>query len=124
MIYYCDMSDTVFHKIIRGELPSKKEYEDQECIVIHSIGPKAPVHLLVIPKVDLENLSKADESHVKLLGHLLLVAKSMAEKLGISEGFQVSINNGKKAGQEVFQLHIHVLGGWREEIDNDARHKF
>lgn len=111
------MPDTVFHKIIRGELPSKKEYEDNDCIVIHSIAPRAPIHLLVIPKVDLENLGQASAEHQALLGHLMIVAKQMADKMGIIDGFKVSINNGKNAGQEVFQLHLHVLGGWSKQAD-------
>lgn len=118
------MADTVFHKIIRGELPSKKEYEDDDCIVIHTIAPRAPVHLLVIPKVEMENLGQAQKEHQKLLGHLLLVARNMAEKLGIADGFKISINNGKKAGQEVFQLHIHVLGGWPAQVDDETSHEF
>lgn len=118
------MADTVFHKIMRGEIPSRKEFEDQQCIVIHTIEPKAPVHLLVIPKVDLINLSVAQEQHKELLGHLLLVAKEVAEKLRIADGFKISINNGSKAGQEVFQLHIHVLGGWSDRIDDETHQDF
>lgn len=118
------MAETVFHKIMRGEIPSKIEYEDQHCIVIHTIDSKAPVHVLVIPRVDIVNLSEAQETHKELLGHLLLTAKHVAQKLNIADGFKISINNGKKAGQEVFQLHIHVLGGWRDGIDEDAKHMF
>ncbi|MDQ3099421.1 MAG: HIT domain-containing protein [bacterium] len=107
------MADTVFHKIMRGELPRKLEYEDDDCIVIHPIDPKAPVHLLVIPKKDMENLESATNEDQALLGKLLLVAKAMADKNNIGDGFKIAINNGKKGGQEVFQLHIHVTGGWK-----------
>jgi histidine triad (HIT) family protein len=104
--------DTVFHKIIRGEIPSDIVYDDAECIVIKDIAPKAPVHLLVIPKKNIINLSEMITDDRLLVGKLLQVAADMAEKFNIKDAFKIVINNGKGAGQEVFQLHVHVLGGW------------
>jgi histidine triad (HIT) family protein len=103
--------DTIFGKILRKEIPAELVHEDERCIVIKDIGPKAPVHLLVIPKDPLANLTDAGPEHEKLLGHLLIVARDVARKEKIGDGFRIVINNGESAGQSVFHLHVHVLGG-------------
>ncbi len=105
--------DTVFHKIIRKELPAKIEYEDDDCIVIHDISPKAPVHLLVIPKKDMPSISHMTGEDQILIGKLVHVATEMAQKFEMSDAFRLVMNNGERSGQEVMQLHIHVLGGWK-----------
>ncbi len=105
------MTNTIFSKIIAGEIPAEIIYEDDHCIVINDIAPQAPVHLLVIPKQPIEKLVDADASHQRLLGHLLLVAGEMAREHKIDDGCRFVINNGEKGGQTVFHLHIHVLGG-------------
>ncbi len=103
--------DTIFGKILRREVPAKFLHEDERCVVIRDVAPKAPTHLLVIPKQPLVNLADAAEPDAGLLGHLLLVAAKMARQEGIGDGFRVVVNNGAAAGQSVFHLHVHVLGG-------------
>tara|TARA_S200000501_G_scaffold315917_1_gene308452 strand:- start:11630 stop:11968 length:339 start_codon:yes stop_codon:yes gene_type:complete len=104
--------DTVFGKIIAGEIQAEKLYEDEHCIVIPDINPAAPVHLLVIPKKPLAMLSEADEDDQLLLGHLMLVVAKMANQLGVADGYRVIINNGAGGGQTVFHLHIHIIAGF------------
>ena len=101
---------TVFQKIIDGEIPSERIYEDNLAIVIKDINPQAPTHVLIIPKTDqIPKLSDATEEHQALLGHLLLVAGKISRQLGVDEAFRLIINNGAKAGQTVFHLHLHLL---------------
>ena len=105
------MDDCLFCKIVRGELPSKKAYEDEEVFVFHDIHPIAPVHLLLIPKVHVESLASCDTQHQTLLGKLLLLAPKLAHEHGLDGGFRTMINTGRGGGQEVFHLHLHVFGG-------------
>lgn len=105
------MSKSVFTRIIEGELPADFVWQDEHCIVIKDLHPQAPVHLLVIPKKPLVNLADAEENDQALLGHLMLVAAKVAKQAGIESGFRLIANNGKSAGQTVFHLHFHVLGG-------------
>ena len=105
------MTKTIFEKIIDRELPAKIIHEDDLCIVIEDIAPKAPTHLLIIPKKPIKKLSNAKKEDKNLLGHLMLVAKDVSEKLNINEAFNIVINNGEQAGQTVFHLHIHLLAG-------------
>ena len=107
------MEKTIFQRIIDGELPSEKVYEDGECIVIQDIQPQAPTHVLIIPREPIPRLVDADLSHQALLGHLLLVAGRVAETLGCADAFRLVINNGAEAGQTVFHLHLHILAGKR-----------
>jgi histidine triad (HIT) family protein len=102
---------SIFARIIAGELPAEKIFEDEHCIVIHDIHPQAPVHVLVIPKKAMTNLNDASAVDQALLGHLLLVVPKVAAQLGLADGYRVIINNGAAAGQTVFHLHLHVLGG-------------
>lgn len=105
------MADTIFGKIIAGEIPAEKLYEDEHCIAIQDINPVAPVHVLVIPRKAIEKLSDADEEHQALLGHLMLVAGKVAREQGTGDAFRLIVNNGADAGQTVFHLHLHVIGG-------------
>jgi len=105
------MSDTIFGKIIRGEIPSKFLYEDEHCIAINDINPQAPVHVLVIPKRGIPRLVDAQPDDQALLGHLLLAAGKVAAQLGVSDAFRLIVNNGAGAGQTVFHLHLHIIGG-------------
>ncbi len=105
------MSDTLFQKIINGELDATIIHDDDHCIAIEDIQPQAPTHILIIPKKPLRTLSAATINDQTLLGHLLLVANQLAEQLRISDGYRVVINNGALAGQSVFHLHVHLLGG-------------
>jgi histidine triad (HIT) family protein len=102
---------TLFERIIAREIPAKIEYEDDQCIVLHDIDPQAPTHLLVVPKQVLPRLAEADASHQALLGHLLLTAAAVADKLHLENGFRVVINSGKDGGETVPHMHVHVLGG-------------
>ena len=105
------MADTIFGKIIDGEIPAEKIYEDEHCIAINDINPQAPVHVLVIPKKAIERLSDAGEEDHALLGHLMLAAGNVARQLGVEEAFRLIVNNGSGAGQTVFHLHLHIIAG-------------
>ncbi|HEX5363617.1 MAG TPA: histidine triad nucleotide-binding protein [Gallionella sp.] len=105
------MSDCLFCKIARGEIPSRKLYEDDEVLAFHDINPVAPVHFLLIPKRHLESLLDVEEQHAPLLGRMLVLAAKLAKEQGLEKGFRTVINNGKGGGQEVFHLHIHAIGG-------------
>jgi len=103
--------DCLFCKISRGEIPSRKVYEDEEIFAFHDINPVAPVHFLLIPKLHLTSLLEAEESHAALLGRMLVLAAKLAREQGLDGGFRTVINSGKGGGQEVFHLHIHIIGG-------------
>jgi len=105
------VSDTIFGKIIAGEIPSDFLYEDEHCIAINDISPQAPVHVLLIPKRGIPRLVDAQAGDQELLGHLLLAAGKVAEQLGVADAFRLIINNGSGAGQTVFHLHLHIIAG-------------
>ena len=105
------MSDCIFCKIVRGEIPSNKLYEDDEMLAFHDINPVAPVHFMLIPKLHLASLAEAGESHAALLGRMLVLSPRLAREQGLENGFRTVINTGKGGGQEVFHLHIHIIGG-------------
>ncbi len=105
------MNDCLFCKIVRGEIPSKKAYEDEEMLVFHDIHPIAPVHLLLIPKAHVASLGECASEHQALLGKMLLLAPKLALEQGLHTGFRTMINTGPGGGQEVFHLHLHVFGG-------------
>ena len=101
----------IFCKIVRGEIPAKKVYEDGEVIAFPDIRPQAPVHLLIIPKVHLATLYDATAAHQPALGKMLAVAGKLAREAGAGDGFRTIINNGRVGHQEVYHVHMHVLGG-------------
>jgi histidine triad (HIT) family protein len=105
------MSDTIFAKIIRREIPAEIVYEDDEVMAFKDIHPQAPVHLLVIPKKPIPQISLATSEDQTLLGKLLLTAQKVALDAGLDNGYRLVINNGKDGGQTVYHLHLHVLGG-------------
>ena len=105
------MSDTIFGKIISGKIPSEFLYEDEHCIAINDVNPQAPVHVLVIPKQSIPRLVDAQLNDQALLGHLMLVAGKLAQQLGVGDAFRLVVNNGAEAGQTVFHLHLHIIGG-------------
>ena len=106
------MNDCIFCKIADHQIPTKPVYEDNDVIAFHDLHPKAPTHILLIPKKHIEKLSDMKEDDTALGGNLLLAVGKVAEAVGIKEnGFRVVVNNGKYAGQEVFHLHLHILGG-------------
>lgn len=101
---------TIFSKILSGELPADKLYEDDQCVAFRDVAPQAPTHILVIPRKPIARLSDAEESDGPLLGHLMLIASKVAKAEGLSDA-RLVINDGAGAGQTVFHLHVHVLGG-------------
>ena len=103
--------DCLFCKILRGEIPSKKVYEDEEVFAFHDIRPLAPVHFLIIPKAHVATLYEAGMAHHKALGRMLAVAGELARKEGANDGFRTIINTGRVGHQEVYHVHMHVLGG-------------
>ena len=105
------MDNCIFCKIVRGELPSNKAYEDEDVLVFHDIHPIAPVHLLLIPKAHVDSLAHCDGEHQDILGKMLLLGAKLAKEHGLDEGFRTMINTGRGGGQEVFHLHLHVFGG-------------
>lgn len=108
-----DGVDCLFCKIARRDIASDVVYEDEQVLAFHDINPQAPVHVLVIPKRHISSLAELDEGDEELAGHLLAVASRVASALGVGEGFRVVGNCGEAAGQSVFHLHVHVLGGRR-----------
>ena len=105
------MSKTLFEKIIDREIPADIIFEDELSIVIKDISPQAPTHLLIIPKKVIPKLSDSTAEDQSILGHLMLVAGQIADQLGLDETFTLVVNNGAKAGQSVFHLHLHLLSG-------------
>lgn len=105
------MSDTIFQKIIDKELPADIVYEDDVCLAFHDINPVAPIHVLIIPKKQINKLSDSKIKDKDLLGHLLLVAGDIARKLEVAEAFRLVVNNGAGAQQTVFHLHLHLIAG-------------
>lgn len=102
---------TLFEKIIAGELPAKKLYEDEEIIAIEDKFPKAPIHLLIIPKKVIYDVQSMEEGDFPLLGKMVKVAQKLARDLNLAEGYRLVINNGMQAGQTIFHLHMHLLAG-------------
>ncbi len=109
---------SIFTKIINREIPSDILYEDDRCIAIKDIQPKAPTHVLLIPREEIPRLVDAKPEHQELLGHLLLVAAKVAKQLGIGDAFRLIINNGEGAGQTVFHLHMHIMGNKKYTEDS------
>ncbi|PTY07775.1 histidine triad nucleotide-binding protein [Opitutaceae bacterium EW11] len=103
------MAKTIFQKIIDREIPSKIEYEDDRCIVIHDIEPQAPVHLLIVPKKVIARIGDASAADEPILGHLLVTAGAIAKKLNLERGFRLVINHGPDASESVPHLHVHML---------------
>ena len=104
-------TDTIFGKIIRREIPADIVYEDELALAFRDIQPQAPVHILVIPKQPIAKLSDAESQDHRLMGHLLLTAKRVADQAGLTNGYRVVINTGADGGQTVDHLHLHILGG-------------
>ena len=105
------MNDCIFCKIIAGEIPSRKKYEDDEIIIFEDIEPKAKIHLLCVPKDHFAYLSELNGEREALLGRTLKKIASLAPALGLNDGYRLIVNQGDDAGQTVKHLHIHVMGG-------------
>ncbi len=105
------MDDCIFCKIIAGDIPSKKLYEDDEILAFWDISPQAPAHFLVVPKKHIPAPVDVTEADEKVIGKLIRVAAELAKEQGVEDGYRLIFNNGAKAGQEVFHVHMHLLGG-------------
>ena len=106
------MSDCIFCKIIAGDIPSKVVYEDDHVLAFRDLNPEAPTHVLVIPKTHISTINDISESQAELVGRMYLAAKKVAEIEGIAEeGYRTVMNCNARAGQTVFHIHLHVLGG-------------
>ena len=106
------MEDCIFCKIIKGEIPSNKVYEDDKVLAFHDINPEAPVHVLVIPKEHIESVNAINEENVDIVSHIFMVINKIVKELGIDKsGYRVLTNTGKDGGQTVHHMHFHVLGG-------------
>lgn len=103
------MKKTLFERIIDREIPATIEYEDDRCIAIHDIQPQAPVHVLIIPKKPIARLGEAADADESVLGHLLLVARDLARKLDLKNGYRIVVNNGPDACESLPHLHLHLL---------------
>ncbi len=106
------MSECLFCKFVSKEIPTQVVYEDEHTFAFRDINPQAPVHILVIPRAHLSNLAQAEPAHAELLGHLLWVCAEIARQEGIeTSGYRVVLNTNRDAGQSVYHLHLHLLGG-------------
>jgi histidine triad (HIT) family protein len=106
------MTETIFSKILSGEIPADRVYQDDLAVAFRDISPQAPTHILVIPRIYLRNLADATEADSELLGHLMMVCAKVAKQEGLTEnGYRVVTNVGQDGGQAVMHLHLHVLGG-------------
>jgi histidine triad (HIT) family protein len=105
------MTDCIFCKIARGEIPSKKVYEDEHVLAFHDINPIAPVHFLMIPKAHVPSLYECESGHEPALGRMLALAGRLAREQGATDGFRTIINTGRVGRQEVYHVHLHIVGG-------------
>lgn len=105
------MNDCIFCKIVKGDIPAKKLYEDDDVLAFHDIHPIAPVHFLVIPKQHIPSMAELGPEHAEVMGKVMTVAGKLAREQGCADGFRTIINTGRVGRQEVYHLHVHILGG-------------
>lgn len=105
------MSNCIFCRIIRGEIPCRKVYEDEDVIAFHDINPVAPVHFMIVPKEHVDSLAHVDGRHQAVLGKIMVLANRLAREQGCNDGFRTIINTGRVARQDVFHVHVHIIGG-------------
>ena len=110
--------DCLFCKIINGEIPSKKVYEDDSVYAFYDIAPMAPVHVLIVPKMHISSVNEVTSENSAVISHIYEVAAQLAKELGVAEdGYRIVTNCGKNAGQTVFHLHFHLLGGTALKVE-------
>ncbi len=102
---------TIFGKIVRGEIPCDKVFENERILAFRDIAPKAPVHILIIPKKEIRCLQEVSQEDLPLVSEMIVIAQQLAEKFSIVDGYRLVTNNGKKGGQVVNHFHFHLLGG-------------
>lgn len=106
------MDNCIFCKIVNGEIPSEKVYEDDTVYAFKDINPVAPVHVLIVPKKHIDSINNMCDEDLDIIPHIYAVAKILAKKMGISEsGYRIATNCGEDAGQSVFHVHFHLIGG-------------
>lgn len=105
------MSDCIFCKILDGDIPSNRVYEDEHCIAFHDVQPAAPVHLLVIPRKHISSLDALTPQDQELMGHIMTRIPEIARNQGLEQGYRTVVNTGEQGGQTVFHIHFHILGG-------------
>lgn len=105
------MVDCLFCKMIEGKIPSRKAYEDELVYAFHDIRPQAPTHILIVPKKHIRGLKEAQAEDAEIIGHMQLVAAQLARECGVEQGYRTVFNVGPLAGQSVFHLHLHLIGG-------------
>lgn len=101
----------IFCKIVRGEIPSRKVYEDDEILAFHDINPLAPVHVLAVPKEHIDSMATLEDRHAGVMGRMMVLARRLAADQGSTDGFRLICNTGRIGRQDVNHLHLHVLGG-------------
>jgi histidine triad (HIT) family protein len=104
-------ADCIFCRIARGEIPARKAYEDEDLLAFHDIQPQAPVHLLVIPRQHVASLYDAGAGQQRAFGKMLALAGTLARQAGAADGFRIIVNTGRVGHQEVYHVHMHILGG-------------
>ncbi len=109
------MADCLFCQIIKGKVKTDFVYEDKDIVAFKDIHPKVPVHILILPKKHIDKLQDVGDNDKDLLGSILLVAKKIAISQKIDQGYKIVINCGRKGGQEIFHLHFHLLGDWKNK---------
>ena len=105
------MDNCLFCKIVRGEVPAKKLYEDPEVLAFYDIRPQAPVHFMLVPKKHIESLAHATEQDAAVLGRMMVLTGKLAREQGSPDGYRTIVNTGRIGRQEVMHLHVHVIGG-------------
>lgn len=105
------MAECLFCKIIEGQIPTKKVYEDERVFAFEDINPQAPTHVLIIPKQHIEGLNKAKPEDAEIIGYMNLAAAKLGRERGIEDGYRTVLNVGPKSGQSVFHIHLHLIGG-------------
>lgn len=105
------MTDCIFCKIVEGRIPSRKVYEDDEILAFHDINPMAPVHFMIIPKQHVDSLATCGPEHAPVLGRIMGIAGRLAREQGATDGFRTIVNTGRVGRQDVYHLHIHIIGG-------------
>jgi histidine triad (HIT) family protein len=105
------MTDCIFCRIVEGKIPCRKVYEDDDMLAFHDIHPQAPVHFMIVPKRHVDSLAHCDESHAPVLGRMMAMSGRLAREQGATDGFRTIVNTGRVGRQDVYHLHIHILGG-------------
>jgi histidine triad (HIT) family protein len=105
------MDNCIFCKIVRGEIPSRKVYEDEQVYAFHDINPVAPVHFMLIPKEHIDSMAHLEDRHAAVMGRIMVLAHRLAREQGSTEGFRTIVNTGRIGRQDVMHVHVHVIGG-------------